>query len=85
MENYADEQLLESYLNGEKEALDLLIKRYLKPIFGFVFSYIKNSEDAEEITQDAFSRPGKISKNLIKKKVLKRGYLALPKTQLWIF
>ncbi|OGF21386.1 hypothetical protein A2316_03625 [Candidatus Falkowbacteria bacterium RIFOXYB2_FULL_38_15] len=79
MENYADEQLLESYLNGEKEALDLLIKRYLKPIFGFVFSYIKNSEDAEEITQDAFFKAWKNLKKFDKEKSFKTWLFSIAK------
>ena len=85
MENYTDEQLIESYLNGEKEALEFLIKKYLKPIFGFAFSYTKNSEDAEEITQDTFFKAWKNLKKFDKEKKLKRGFLVLPKTRLWTF
>ena len=79
MENHTDEQLVESYLNGEKEALELLIKRYLKPIFGFVFSYIKNSEDAEEITQDAFFKAWKNLKKFDKEKKFKTWLFSIAK------
>ena len=33
MEKLTDEQLAAAYLKGEREALNFLIKRYLKPIY----------------------------------------------------
>ena len=79
MKNQTDEQLIESYLNGEKEALEFLIKRYLKPIFGFAFSYTKNSEDAEEITQDAFFKAWKNLKRFDKEKSFKTWLFSIAK------
>ena len=79
MENYTDEQLIESYLNGEKEALEFLIKKYLKPIFGFAFSYTKNSEDAEEITQDTFFKAWKNLKKFDKEKKIKTWLFSIAK------
>jgi RNA polymerase sigma-70 factor (ECF subfamily) len=49
-----DEQLIAEYLKGNEEALRLLIERYLKPIYNFVYRYIGNPSHAEEITQDVF-------------------------------
>lgn len=49
-----DEDLVSAYLAGEEKALDLLIQRYLKPIYNFIYRYIGNQGDAEDIVQDTF-------------------------------
>ena len=63
MENYTDEQLITNYLEGDKEALEILIKRYLKSIYSFVYRYVGNAGEAEDITQEVFV---KVWKNLKK-------------------
>jgi len=56
MENYADKQLIADYLKGNEEALEILIHRYLKPIYSFVYRYVGDGEAAEDITQEVFVR-----------------------------
>lgn len=34
--------------------MELLISPYLKPIYGFIFQFVKNTPDAEDITQEVF-------------------------------
>ncbi|MFA6304404.1 MAG: sigma-70 family RNA polymerase sigma factor [Patescibacteria group bacterium] len=51
-----DEQLAAAYLQGDAVALETLIKHYLKPIYGFVFRFVGNRSDAEDITQEVFLR-----------------------------
>lgn len=50
----SDQQLVASYLKGDENSLEVLIKRYLKPIYNFVFRYIGSSQEAEDITQGVF-------------------------------
>jgi len=50
----SDEQLVGDYLKGDEKSLEILIKRYLGPIYGFVFRFVGNREDAEEIVQKVF-------------------------------
>ncbi len=50
----SDQELIESYFKGEEKSLEILIKRYLKPIYNFVYQYVSNSQDTEDITQDVF-------------------------------
>jgi len=52
--NYSDQQLMAAYLAGDNEALEILIKNYLKPIYNFVYRYIGNVQGAEDITQETF-------------------------------
>lgn len=54
MENYSDEQLIALAVNKDKAALETLIKRYLQPVYGFSYKYVKNQADAEDITQEVF-------------------------------
>jgi len=54
MENLSDEKLIESYFKGDEKSLEILIRRYLKPIYNFIFSFVGGREEAEDITQEAF-------------------------------
>lgn len=59
----SDEQLIANYLKGDEKSLEILIRHYLKPIYNFVFRYIGNQPEAEDITQEVFV---KVWKNLRK-------------------
>ena len=46
--------LVVAYREGDEEALEQLIRQYLKPVYGFVYRYVGNSADAEDVTQEVF-------------------------------
>jgi len=50
----SDKQLVSNYLKGDEKSLEILIKRYLNPIYSFIYYYINNQEEAEDITQEVF-------------------------------
>ena len=52
--NRSDNQLIADYFEGDEKSLEVLIKLYLKSIYSFVYRYIGNSQDAEDITQEVF-------------------------------
>jgi RNA polymerase sigma-70 factor, ECF subfamily len=54
MRNSSDSQLISDYLSGDEKSFELLIQRHLKPVYNFVYRYAGNSQDAQDITQDAF-------------------------------
>ena len=54
MNDLTDEQLVNIYLKGDREALNILIKRYLTPIFNYALSFVKDTAVAEDITQEVF-------------------------------
>jgi len=54
MEPFTDEQLVKQYLNGDSRSLEMLIQRYLTIIYGFVFKYLKDRDEADEVTQKTF-------------------------------
>lgn len=63
METLTDEQLIVNYRNGDESALEVLIQRYFKQIYGFVYHYAGQAAEAEDLTQETFVR---VWKNLKK-------------------
>jgi RNA polymerase sigma-70 factor, ECF subfamily len=49
-----DEQLVTSFLSGEEKALEILVDKYLKSLYNFVYQMVRDKEVAEDITQDVF-------------------------------
>ena len=49
-----DKQLVKRYLEGDEESFSILIDRYLKYIYNFVYRLCGNKTEAEDITQDTF-------------------------------
>jgi len=54
--NLSDRKLIADYLAGDEKSLEILIKRHLKPVYGFVFRRAGNKQEAEDITQEVFLR-----------------------------
>jgi RNA polymerase sigma-70 factor (ECF subfamily) len=55
MEPLSDEQLITAYLTTGNEVLfQTLTDRYLKSVYNFIYRYVGNTGDAEDITQDVF-------------------------------
>ena len=48
----ADGILVNRYIRGDKNALGVLIKRYDRRIYGFIFSKVKNKEVTDDLYQD---------------------------------
>lgn len=46
--------LIKKYLKGDEKSLEVLIRRYLKPVYNFVFRYVGDTGEAEDITQQTF-------------------------------
>lgn len=49
-----DEDLIQNYLQGDERSFEILVKRYLKPIYRFIYQYVSNSQNAEDLTQEVF-------------------------------
>ncbi len=74
-----DEQLIANYLVSDEESLEILIKRYLKPIYSFVYRYVGNSQDAEDITQDIFVKVWRNLKKFDQSKSFKTWIFSIAK------
>ena len=49
-----DCELVKSYINGNEQALEILIERHQARIFGFIYSKTENRDVADDIFQDTF-------------------------------
>lgn len=56
-----DEQLLEDFIGGDEQAFEMLVDRYLKPLYNFTFQLVGDKTASEDIVQDVFV---KVWKNL---------------------
>jgi RNA polymerase sigma-70 factor (ECF subfamily) len=63
LENFTDEELVSQAGSGEREALEVLIRRYLWPVFHFVYKILRTKEEAEDVSQEVFV---KVWRNLAK-------------------
>ena len=75
----SDQELINKYLTGDSEAIELLIKRYLKPVYGFSYRYVRNSEEAEDITQETFLKAWRNLKQFQKGKNFKTWLFTIAK------
>ena len=60
---YQENLLIERIKNGDNTAYNDMVSRYWDRIFARVFNLLKNQQDAEEVTQDAFIRAHRSLKN----------------------
>ncbi|MDB6093383.1 MAG: polymerase, sigma-24 subunit, subfamily [Verrucomicrobia bacterium] len=51
-----DQLLVERFKGGDQSAFDEMVSRYWDRIYAMVNQLLRNSQDAEEVTQDAFIR-----------------------------
>ncbi|MFA5124415.1 MAG: sigma-70 family RNA polymerase sigma factor [Patescibacteria group bacterium] len=49
-----DEKSVADYLSGDEKALEELVAKYFKAVYGFIFGYVKNQDEAEDLTQVTF-------------------------------
>ena len=54
MEKDLDKKLYNDYLNGEKEAFEILYNKYKNKIEYFIYNIVKDYQKAEDITQETF-------------------------------
>lgn len=66
-----DKNLIQQYLKGDEKALEILIKKYLKPIYSFVYKNVGDAAQAEDITQEVFVKVWKNMKRFDQKKSFK--------------
>lgn len=66
-----DKNLIQQYLKGDNKALEILIERYLKMIYGFVYKNVGSASDAEDVTQEVFIKVWKNIKKFDQDKNLK--------------
>jgi RNA polymerase sigma-70 factor (ECF subfamily) len=54
--NPTDEVLIERFQNGDVYAFELIVNRYKDPLLNFVFHFLNDRIDAEDVVQETFMR-----------------------------
>src|SRR4030042_2442046 len=75
----SDNNLVEEYLNGREEAFAELLKKYLGPVYNFLYRITNNKEAAEDISQDAFFKVWKNLKRFDQNRNFKTWLFAIAK------
>lgn len=70
-----DEELIARFQNGDAYAFDLLVKRYKDPLLNFIYRFIGDLVESEDIVQETFFR---VYKN-------KHYYKEVAKFSTWIY
>jgi RNA polymerase sigma-70 factor (ECF subfamily) len=58
LENYipADNELVKEFVSGSQKAIEVLIRRHHKRVYGYILLLVKNHTVAEDVFQDTFVR-----------------------------
>ncbi len=68
--NLSDNELVNQFLSGDQMAIELLIRRHRKRVFGYILLLVKNQTIAEDVFQDTFV---KVIKSLQENKYTDNG------------
>ena len=79
MHNSPDSQLIANYLSGDEKSLESLIEKHLKSVYRFVYWYVGNAQDAQDITQDAFVKAWRNLKKFDRQKSFTTWLFAIAK------
>lgn len=71
IENPSDETLIKRAQKGDKESLEILIARYLPLVYSVSRRYLRQTQDAEDATQDTFVKVWRSLKKIDTTKPLK--------------
>ena len=56
MRDDSDESLMMRYRDGDVRALELLVTRHRKALFNFILRFVRDTAQAEDVTQETFLR-----------------------------
>lgn len=54
MRERSDREIIQDVLNGNKDLFEVLVARYEKSIFNYVYGLVRQRQEAEDLTQEAF-------------------------------
>jgi RNA polymerase sigma-70 factor (ECF subfamily) len=63
MNDLKDSELISKYLDGDEKSLEVLIKRYIKQLYGFAYKYMRDDARADDVVQEAFIKAWKNLRN----------------------
>ena len=71
MEKIKDEVLVSKSIKGSRKAFELLLSRYLKPIYNFLYRLVNDLPTAQDLTQETFLKVWRNLRRFDRKKSFK--------------
>jgi RNA polymerase sigma-70 factor (ECF subfamily) len=75
----SDEELVGAFLAGDEESFALLVERYLSFVYKFVYRYLRNIDDTNDVTQETFIKAWKYLRKFDTKKKFTTWILTIAK------
>lgn len=79
MTQQTDEQLVQLYRNGDRSVFDVLVQRYARSVYYFIYGYVRDVGQAEDSTQDTFVKIWKHLGRFDKEKKFKTWLFSIAK------
>ena len=79
MANISDEMLVKNYLENDQKALEVLVYRYLRPLYNFVLQLVGDGQVAQDLVQEVFVKVWKHAKSFDQKKKFSTWIYAIAK------
>ncbi|PIP26616.1 MAG: hypothetical protein CO140_03980 [Candidatus Moranbacteria bacterium CG_4_9_14_3_um_filter_40_7] len=80
-----DKQLIEDFLSGDEAALNQLVKKYLKPVYNFLYYFTREKAELDDLTQIAFIKAWKNLKKFDREKSFKTWIFTIAKNTAYDF
>lgn len=80
-----DEQLVGEYLTGREDSFEVLIEKYLKPLFNFIYRIIGDKDSAEDIVQTVFLKAWENLRKFDRSKKFSTWVFAIAKNEAFDF
>jgi RNA polymerase sigma-70 factor (ECF subfamily) len=75
----SDKQLIEAFLSGDDAAFEELVKKYLKPVYNFLYQLTGDSSALDDLTQVAFIKAWKNIKRFDRERNFKTWIFTIAK------
>lgn len=83
--NLEDNQLVENFLSGDEEAFSQLVKKYLKPVYNFLYYFTQDRAVLDDLTQVAFIKAWKNLRKFDQEKNFKTWLFVIAKNTAYDF
>jgi len=74
-----DKKIIEDFLEGDEDSFNTLVNRYLKPIYNFLFQFVRDTAVSDDLTQETFIKAWKNMKKFDKERSFKTWIFTIAK------
>lgn len=71
--------MLKNFLQGDRQSFDMLVRQYLQPVYSFIYRFVQDKQNAEDLTQEVFVKLWKNAKKFNPEKNFKTWLFSIAK------